>query len=720
MKYKLIISAILILLMGFFAAAQSFNIPNDPNFDSWDENNPQGNNWGQEIIKLSSAWSIATSSLNYPIALIDSGFDIKHEDLSPAINLALSDKFDVFQTEDTNNHGTHIAGIIGAKANNNLGIAGFSWDSNLRVYNYTFNSSPGRSATSLSIVTMALSSINKGAKIINLSLGYCLESDSDPNCTQNKASKKDLQIFDDQFGALVKLTKSKGRDVLFVIASGNNKNDILTTSPARMSLEFDNVIGVAAIQQDGELAADFSNYGEVTVAAPGVDIYSTLPNNTYGNMSGTSMAAPFVSGLAGLIWSRAEELGKTLTAAEVKQLIIDGAVKGGKYAQGPDGKKIPVINAYESLKLLEPEPPPVTVAPWPMFGQSSTRSGQSDLAGPETNHVKWTLTTSTSFDSPYFGVAPVVGRDSIIYVGNVSEGKLFAISEGKLKWKYPQTGKLGEYLSAPAIATDGTVYIGSSAGTLFAVNPDGTLKWKYETDTRHWVGSPAIDENGNIYFTTTYSRVDPAKEYLYAINPDGIFKWRYQIESFSGIAHTAIGPDGTIYSSCIYTYSANDSLYAVNSDGTLKWKKYYRPGTSPVVATDGTIYFKNGYVGLEAVDPNGTLKWWKRIYPDLKPSVAANGIIIADDTVTRALYAINPDGTEKWVNSSIGRVSNSSAAIGADGTVYITTNLGLFALDINDGSVKWKIDGINGSSPAIGENGVLYVGWYKNIYAIGE
>ncbi|MBU4421928.1 PQQ-binding-like beta-propeller repeat protein [Patescibacteria group bacterium] len=110
----------------------------------------------------------------------------------------------------------------------------------------------------------------------------------------------------------------------------------------------------------------------------------------------------------------------------------------------------------------------------------------------------------------------------------------------------------------------------------------------------------------------------------------------------------------------------------------------------------------------------------KIIYPSLKPSVAKDGTIIVDDTVTEALYALNSDGSQKWVNNSIGRVHNSSAAIGDDGTVYIATNLGLFALDSDDGLVKWKIDNVSAASPAIGADGTLYAGWNYNIYAIGE
>ncbi|MBU4421929.1 S8 family serine peptidase, partial [Patescibacteria group bacterium] len=669
---KIIFTFIVIIIV--YSAGNIFlkaaSIPFDPLWDDWNEYAPAGNNWGQEFIKLPSAWEITTGWSIYPIGVVDNGFDINHNDLKDIINITLSDKFDSFKTNTTkDNHGTHISGVIGAVANNEIGVTGVEWSTELRVYNQNFlatnqNGDHERVSTFLSTIAMTNSAINKGAKIINLSQGIC----SSPSnlCNQN-VRIVDLDTFDHFIGLINKVAKQKGYDILFVFSAGNNKDNLNTASPARMSKKLDNVISVAAIDESGNLADEEtwgSNYGNVTVAAPGVDIFSTLPNNRYGNMSGTSMSAPFVSGLAGLIYSRAEELGKTLTASEVKQLIIDGAVKGGKFAEGPDGIKIPIINAYESLKLLEPqycgngiiddteecdgtelggatcesvlgatyagslacaldciydtsecyELSPVSKAPWSTLGYDGTRSGQSIYNGPTTNAIKWTYTATSAWGSPYFGIVPVVGQDGTTYIGNETEGKLYAFNtNGTVKWIFSNNGSpLGAQLSAPTISDGGTIYIGSSTGILFAINPDGTEKWRYKLDTGHWVGTSVVDENGNIYFTSTYPSVDNKLNYLYAINSDGIEKWKYQIENFSGIAHTAIGPDGTIYSSSIYTYSYNDLLYAVLPNGKLKWKKFYRPGTSPVVGPDGTIYFKNVYLGLEAVNPDdGSLKWYK-------------------------------------------------------------------------------------------------------------
>ncbi len=389
--------------------------------------------------------------------------------------------------------------------------------------------------------------------------------------------------------------------------------------------------------------------------------------------------------------------------------------------------KVSIIKAGDAQAQFLSSLSSVT-APWPVFGHDSTRGGQSEYNGPESNNIKWTYAASSTWDSPYFGIAPIIGKNNVLYIAHGAERKLYALqpaSDGKsaeLKWIFSDNGNsLGNKLSAPSLGNDGTIYIGSDTGRLYAINHDGSLKWKFTIDTGHWVGTPAIDDNGTIYFSTSYNFVDQKKDYLYALNPDGTEKWRYEVANWGSFSTTSLGPNGTIYTYAIYIPSFNNTLYAVNPDGTIKWQKFYRPGTLPVIGPDGTIYFSNVYVGLEAVNPDtGNLKWFQHIYPSLKPSVAKDGTIIVDD-YTGILYALNPDGTIKWKKTGLGRAYTASAAIGADGTVYIATTLPrLFALDIQDGSIKWQLDGIWGTSPAIGSDGTLYVGTGKNIYAVGQ
>jgi hypothetical protein len=322
--------------------------PTDPKFDSWDENNPDGNNWGQEFIKLPSAWDITTGSNAVKIGVVDDGFDINHEDLKPNI-------FYVGPGNLVRPHGTFVTGIVGAKGNNSptpIGIAGVMWDSSLLVYSVAYLAE-SELEYSFPIAAVAFKNAAlRGAKVINFSI------------KKENLSISDLKEYNKIIKESIEWINSRRPDVLFVFCAGNRAGNVKYTSPSSLSSEYDNVISVAANDESGNLAIfpsitePGSNWGEVSVAAPGTQIYSTIPNNDYGFGWGTSMSAPFVSGLAGLIYSvdpskyEGKYKGKVLTAADVKELIIQGAINGGKFVSGPDGHQIPIINAYESLKLL--------------------------------------------------------------------------------------------------------------------------------------------------------------------------------------------------------------------------------------------------------------------------------------------------------------------------------------------------------------------------------
>jgi outer membrane protein assembly factor BamB len=247
-----------------------------------------------------------------------------------------------------------------------------------------------------------------------------------------------------------------------------------------------------------------------------------------------------------------------------------------------------------------------------------------------------------------------------------------------------------------------------------------TLKWRFRDTTSIGFSSPVIGADGTIYMCIA--------EYLYAINPDGTRKWRYEAcSSFSDLT-PAIGVDGTIYVG---------RLYAINPDGTQKW--WFIPkdpagyaehllSFSPTIGADGTIYFTSFYssgiyynIGsLYAINPDGREKWRFRTDPFSYVRVGSSPAIGADGTIYAQfgayLYAINPDGTEKWRFSC---PSRSSPAIGADGTIYVGSEYELCAIAPN-GKEKWRFNiGYEIlSSPAIGFDGTIYVGTYNHLFAI--
>ena len=287
------------------------------------------NQWGLRETRANYAWDISTGSAEVAVVVVDTGINYTHEDLSGNIwknpgevcdngidddgNGYVDDCYGVNtynllyggpanDTMDYNGHGTHVAGIIGAVGNNSLGVAGVNW--NVSLISCTAGS--GGFLTDDAIVLCldyAVDLRKRGVNVVATSNSYGGYAPSDA-------------VYD----AIRNLMRW---GILFIAAAGNNgvNNDYLPSYPASYSLP--NIIAVAASNQTGSLA-DFSNYGTgVHVAAPGAEILSTYSgsSSSYKYLSGTSMAAPFVTGTAALL----RAYNSSLRWWEIRNLILAGA-----------------------------------------------------------------------------------------------------------------------------------------------------------------------------------------------------------------------------------------------------------------------------------------------------------------------------------------------------------------------------------------------------------
>jgi len=124
----------------------------------------------------------------------------------------------------------------------------------------------------------------------------------------------------------------------------------------------------------------------------------------------------------------------------------------------------------------------------------------------------------------------------------------------------------------------------------------GELKWKMKTGGEIY-SSPAIDDEGTIYFTCYYDG------HLYAVSPTGKIKWRVDLGNAYSVSSPAIADDGTIYVGTV------NFLYSISHDGAVKWKLDMMVPSSPTIGTDGTVYLTAEYSNVAAVNPNGTMKW---------------------------------------------------------------------------------------------------------------
>ncbi len=241
-------------------------------------------------------------------------------------------------------------------------------------------------------------------------------------------------------------------------------------------------------------------------------------------------------------------------------------------------------------------------------------------------------------------------------------------SDGSLRWRIGLSG--ASIASSPAIAQDGTIYFGtltgSTEGYIYAINPNGTLKWRF-SGGNFITSDPAIGPDGTIY-------IGSFNTYLFAMNPDGTLKWSFKTgDIIKGQA--SIAADGTVYIGSFDQY-----LYALYpNNGTLKWK--CRAGGSeatPAIAADGTIYV--GSDKLYALNPNGSIRWGftlglREYIAQSCPAISSDGIIYVgtniDGTNGGNIIAVNSDGTERWRKMIADEWVDSSPAIANDGTVYI-------------------------------------------------
>ncbi|MBY6087189.1 S8 family peptidase [Priestia flexa] len=252
-------------------------IPNDP-FYSFQ--------YGPQKVSAPSAWDVTQSNAGIRIAILDTGVQPNHPDLASKLVPGYNFIDNNTDTNDFNGHGTHVAGIAAATTNNGAGIAGMAPLASIQPVKVLSNSGSGLLSQ---VADGIIYAVNQGVQVINLSLG----------------SPQDTITLE---GA-VNYAASQG--VVVIGAAGNNGSNALTYPAA-----YANVIAVASTTSSDQRSV-FSNFGTwVQVAAPGSSILSTYPTSTYSYLSGTSMAAPHVAGLAALLAAQGRSASQIRTVIQ--------------------------------------------------------------------------------------------------------------------------------------------------------------------------------------------------------------------------------------------------------------------------------------------------------------------------------------------------------------------------------------------------------------------
>lgn len=316
--------------------------PNDPNFTS----TSNANRWGYEKIQAPSAWDISTGSPGTIIAVVDTGIDSTHPEFAGRVVPGYNFIANSSDAKDDNGHGTHVSGIAAGMGNNGIGMAGGCWNCRIMPVKVLDASGSGSLYAIMNGVTWAA---QHGARVINLSLG-------------GKGSPGQSEI--------TTIRNARAAGAIVIVAAGNSNADASGYTPAGVP----EAVTVASTTST-DARSSFSNYGSVVdIAAPGSSIYSTLPTYhvtlndqgapmNYAVLSGTSMATPMVSGIAGLLFS----LNASFTPDQVESYLKSNV--DAIQTDRPIGGR---LNAFKALSAAKGgvtnQPPSVSLSALPSSG----------------------------------------------------------------------------------------------------------------------------------------------------------------------------------------------------------------------------------------------------------------------------------------------------------------------------------------------------------------
>ncbi len=381
------------------------NTPNDPLFNQL---------YGMNLIGAPQAWDITQGSRNIVVAVIDEGIDIAHPDLQANIwtnpspgsisgfagDLHGYDFIGNSGTIPAETHATHVAGTIGAEANNGQGVAGVNWRTSIM---------------SLRFISQAT---NSGTEADSIRAYNYVKQMRDLWNSSAHAKGADIRAVNASYGgggysqASADAINAMGQSgILFVAAAGNDavNSDVQHHYPSGYSLA--NVISVAATTSSDTLAS-FSNFGAQTVmlGAPGSGILSTTPGNNYATLSGTSMATPHVTGAAALLCAQ----NPNLNVSQLRALLsFNGDLVPALQGKTLTGRR---LNVFKSLQALNEgdTTPPGTVTNLQVVSQNGrsinlswTASGDDGATGQASLYDVSFIDQSTSAVIPLTSVAPV-------------------------------------------------------------------------------------------------------------------------------------------------------------------------------------------------------------------------------------------------------------------------------------------------------------------------
>ncbi|MBL9210061.1 MAG: PQQ-binding-like beta-propeller repeat protein [Opitutaceae bacterium] len=749
-------------------------VPNDPRFaaEQWAlQNNGQSGGTAGADIKAVAAWDVQREAPDVVVAIMDTGLRLDHEDIvanlwrNPVeaggvrafdddlngyvddvhgINAAVArSTLQSGDPTDSDGHGTHVAGIIGAVGDNNRGVAGVAWRVQLMPLRF-IEQRGGSVSAAVACIDYAIA---RKAHIINASYSSTAYSQA-------------------EFDAI---KRARDAGILFVAAAGNDSQEISAFPEYPAAYALDNIVAVASTTRQDRLA-NYSTYGSglVELAAPGSSILSVGHSgpSAYATLSGTSMSAPHVAGALALLKQRFPDddyralINRVLGTVDVLPALEHRVLTNGR------------LNVQRALTSSVIQPFNDT------FARRATLVGDANIGRGSNRHA------TREAGEPDHGVASSQGSLWWSWTAPAETGRVTITTTGSeidtvvAVYEVPAGTGAGGFAALRRVAfndnaddaatwssvsfnaTGGTEYALAIAGKdtatgLVAFNLTSVPLNDAFANARPLAGSSVVvtTTNANAGVEANEPRPRNARGTVLGRDRSLWFKWtapatrNFQISAlgettdpllavYTGTALASlveVGFDddgGPVFDSLFRLTATAGVTYYIKLDtaagaggrvtltiADAAWQYVAEdPGyASPALAADGTVYFPDSFGFVHAVTPAGTRKW---------RSSAIDGYILAgaltvapDGTIYGAddfgyVYAIDPaNGAKKWEYSA-GDFIWAAPALAADGTLYIKSDDGfLYALN-PDGTRKWRrsIPGDTYAAPAIAPDGTIYIG----------
>lgn len=406
-----------------------------------------GDNWALERLNGPMAWGCSIGATLSRVGVVDNDFRALPE-ITSNLDLTSSPRFGQVLTAIA--HGTKVASIIGAYGDDTVGMTGVMWRANMNLQEF----SKANEVSTLSILKKLDTLAHAGVRVVNISAGLYwakqygrLPGDS---AADSAKAKSVFRVFRNKLDTLA----AQGlRPLVIFGASNDGPKDAWWSGTAQLASAFPSQVLIVGASTLGGGLAPYSNLGAlVQLSAPGDQVRALDGGGSIVSVTGTSFAAPQVSGVAGLLLS----FDSTYTAADLKGFLVGGAIRGGKTANG-----IPLLNAYESLKLAAERPGA------PLCGNRVWSDQQGKIKVRRTASL---IETIASVGDTAWAITPMHGGKHLKYTT--------AAGVGTLRWNaptrtwLPETGAYSDTIpSGSARSFAGKSHDGDTTVTVSAPYP---------------------------------------------------------------------------------------------------------------------------------------------------------------------------------------------------------------------------------------------------------